>query len=182
MQFVCFCAEEGETCQGEVERAGCTQVTEWHCCFSSHPFPALHWLYPDVPIFPQHPQNIPLFNASHFAAALYFALVIVQNPFKDWAHDSNKTQDMHEEILPTGEENPYSTNCSPGTHCASSLGFTASHFGFQLCYPHRTMSLAHHRCCMSSVWWWHLGATNVYLGQNLAATSFSVSPSPRHYV
>lgn len=49
-------------------------------------------------------MSCPLFNASHCAAALHFALVMVQNPFKGWACDRNKTQDMHEEIPLTGEE------------------------------------------------------------------------------
>lgn len=72
--------------------------------------PPHHWLCPDVPAFPQCPQTIssfmscPLFNTTHCAAVLYLVLVIVQSMFIGWAHDSNKTQDMHEEIVLTGEE------------------------------------------------------------------------------
>lgn len=97
---------------------------------------------------------------SWYKIPLKDGLVTEQNPGHAWRNP------------PDGWRNLCSTKCSAVIHCASSLGFIASHIGSQLCYPHRIMALPHHRCCRSYVWWWHLGDTNVYLGQTPAAASF----------
>lgn len=118
MQLGCFCARRGLPGAGRRSKDSVPRSN----LYSDHtmalplllpPLPSSpphHWLWPDVSAFTQHPKPIssfvscPLFNTTPCAAVLYFGLVIVQNMFIGWAHDSNKTQDMHEEILPTGEE------------------------------------------------------------------------------
>lgn len=118
MQLVWFGAGRGLPGAGRSSK----DLVPWGNLYSEHTmallllFPPLssspphHWLRPDVPAFSQYPQSIssfmscPLFDTTHCAALLYFVLVIVQNMFIGWAHDSNKTQDMREEILLTGEE------------------------------------------------------------------------------
>lgn len=101
--------------------------------------------------------------------------------FIGWAHDSNKTQDMHEEILPTGEE--------IAVVLSAQLVLTMHH---PLVLLLHILALG---CAVHTAWWvcpiigaaWVVCGGNtwelVYLGQNPAAASFlSVFPSPRHYV